>query len=891
MDTLVSAVLLGFLTFGVCSARKVSVSTGPLIRVEGQPVSIRCNVSEYEGPREQDFEWSLKRGGRPSINVISTFDSRYSDASLSARVAAGDLAVARLGDSEVELRIGEARPGDGGFYSCHTPSTDSTIQGTYKADVELIVIPDTLKVAPAPVAPVAPEGGDITLSCTVTRRLLHPTFLSVTWSLRKGSSPAELVLSLGPQGGVTTGPGYAQRYAAGGLRLAPGQDGLFSLVLTKVTAAVDQGAYVCTGRQWTYEDGVARSVVERHGEMGQVTVTPTGQSLNVSASSSSLGPVSLGETLSLLCQVGADNLDLLALGVTWLRDGRHIIAAMERDGVVLPAAVASNGSSGQGAGEVVLEHTGAGQYRLVLRGVANRDAGAYTCRVRAFIEATQGGGASGGGGGGGGRWYQAAEKISAPVTVQVAQIKPSYTLALSAARAPQATAEAMELVCHVTNIAHLPPWGLLAVTWEHTPPPGADLQSAHAIGSLDYHGNLIPGPGYADRLNSGMMSLRRVQPDTFKLHLLKTQEMDMGQYVCSVSAWIQDRQGSAGKLAEYLSTPLKVSWAPKRPSLSVVAKRLREASVGGATFEMSCSVTTKNLVEAGYSVLVQSQESIDSNVRTIMTLSPDNVLQYGGATDPNRRDSLVLIKSGPLEFSFRLAGVQLADRGFYWCDISGWTKQDAGQAWTQATSAESNKVKIDFQENGPSFAIALQADRSSVFPWETAKMECSLSVSGSSPKSDDVAYAVSWFFTRLRGSDAPSLLVAVDRYGVVRKDTRNSSSDVSVERSDSNTYQLRVHGTQDSDSGEYHCSATPWYLSASTGAWTQAQELNSAKVFLTVRFAVWESLKLPLLYGFTASLGVGLFSLALGLLCAHCCCRNTMHTPRSRNKLMDLEMD
>lgn len=40
-----------------------------------------------------------------------------------------------------------------------------------------------------------------------------------------------------------------------------------------------------------------------------------------------------------------------------------------------------------------------------------------------------------------------------------------------------------------------------------------------------------------------------------------------------------------------------------------------------------------------------------------------------------------------------------------------------------------------------------------------------------------------------------------------------------------------------------------------------------------------------------SSPGVGLFSLVLGLVCTHCCCRNTTHTPRSRNKLMDLEMD
>ena len=73
------------------------------------------------------------------------------------------------------------------------------------------------------------------------------------------------------------------------------------------------------------------------------------------------------------------------------------------------------------------------------------------------------------------------------------------------------------------------------------------------------------------------------------------------------------------------------------PTLNVVAKRIREASVGGATFEMGCTVLTENLGEAGYSVLIQSQETLESNVRTIMTLSPDNVLQHGGATDPNRR--------------------------------------------------------------------------------------------------------------------------------------------------------------------------------------------------------------------------------------------------------------
>uniref|UniRef100_A0A3Q1B3J7 Ig-like domain-containing protein n=1 Tax=Amphiprion ocellaris TaxID=80972 RepID=A0A3Q1B3J7_AMPOC len=747
METRLLPLTFALLLLGGCSARVVKVSPGPLIRVEGQPVSIRCDVIEYGGPREQDFEWEMSR--EPSsqkIKIISTFDTSYSHQSVSKRVASGDISVVRLKDNEAELKISEVKALDAGFYWCQTPSTDSVISGNYEAQVQLTVIPNTLKVSPQTPPPNVPEGSDLTLTCNVTRELTHPTYLSVTWLVKKGTTSEE-ILTFGPQGEVVTGAKFARRYADGGIRLVPGKNGVFELVISRVTTS-DEGIYECNGTEWTHENGGKWiKIVESTKEMGTVAVTPTGRSLSVKASSSSSPSssslqLSPGDTMTLLCSVAADNLPSVTPEVTWLADGRELIT-MERSGVV-----ASNGSRRAEASpertEASLERTAAGEYRLVVRGVGGPDGGLYACRVRAFI------GKEGRSSGGGGRWHMVAEKTSSPLTVKVSDIS---------------------------------------------------------------------------------------------------------------------------------------------PSLNVVAKRIREASVGGATFEMSCSVTTENVGEAGYSVLIQSQDSLESNVRTIMTLSPDNVMQHGGATDPNRRDSLVLTKSGPAEFRFRLAGVQLSDRGFYWCDITAWTKQQPGQTWTKATSSESNKVKIDFQENGPSFSIAIQSDASSVYPWETAKMECSLSVSGSSPKTDDLAYEVSWFFTRLRGGQTTTQVAAVDRFGVVRKMLRNSSSDISVERKDTHTYLLNIYGTQDSDSGEYHCIATPWYLSASTGAWTEAGELMSSRVFLTVKFAVWDSLKLPLLYGAAASLGVGLFSLVFGLVCAQCCCRNTTHTPRSRNKLMDLEMD
>ncbi|MEQ2191907.1 hypothetical protein XENOCAPTIV_004214, partial [Xenoophorus captivus] len=138
MDLGFLALAFGLLFIGGCSARVVTVSPGPLIRVEGQPVSIRCDVNDYEGPSEQDFEWEMSRDAKgPKIKMVSTFDSSFSDPSLSKRVASGDISVVRLEDNEAELKIAEVKSQDSGFYLCRTTSTDSDISGNYEAQVQL----------------------------------------------------------------------------------------------------------------------------------------------------------------------------------------------------------------------------------------------------------------------------------------------------------------------------------------------------------------------------------------------------------------------------------------------------------------------------------------------------------------------------------------------------------------------------------------------------------------------------------------------------------------------------------------------------------------------------------------------------------------------------------
>lgn len=121
----------------LCRSRVVKVPASPLVRVEGQSVSIRCDVSEYEGPPEQDFEWSLIPNSETSVSLISTFDQSYTDPSIKDRVRNGDISVKKLADDAVELTIKNVRASDSTTYRCSTPSTDSFVVGNYFADVEL----------------------------------------------------------------------------------------------------------------------------------------------------------------------------------------------------------------------------------------------------------------------------------------------------------------------------------------------------------------------------------------------------------------------------------------------------------------------------------------------------------------------------------------------------------------------------------------------------------------------------------------------------------------------------------------------------------------------------------------------------------------------------------
>lgn len=147
--------------------------------------------------------------------------------------------------------------------------------------LSVAVVPNSLVVVPDAVNRVIPEGGFFRLLCSVSHDFMEGIYVSFTWSVIKGSSVSQDLLTVGPGVGVTVGSGFTQHYADGAMRLELGN--VSHGVVLSGAMPDDQGMYTCTARLWTREQGIWKRIQEKTVEMGDVTVTPAGQSLSNTA--------------------------------------------------------------------------------------------------------------------------------------------------------------------------------------------------------------------------------------------------------------------------------------------------------------------------------------------------------------------------------------------------------------------------------------------------------------------------------------------------------------------------------------------------------------------------------------------------------------------------------
>lgn len=127
-----------------------------MYRTEGSHITIWCNVSGYQGPAEQNFQWSIYLPSAPEreVQIVSTVDSAFPYAIYTQRVRGGKIYVERVQGNSALLHITELQARDAGEYECHTPNTDERYFGSYSAKMNLVgkdVSFHTARVPPAAV--------------------------------------------------------------------------------------------------------------------------------------------------------------------------------------------------------------------------------------------------------------------------------------------------------------------------------------------------------------------------------------------------------------------------------------------------------------------------------------------------------------------------------------------------------------------------------------------------------------------------------------------------------------------------------------------------------------------------------------------------------------------
>lgn len=71
--------LLVLLLLALCHGRVVTVPTGSPVQVVGTELVFPCNVSNYDGPSEQNFDWSFLSLGIHFVELASTWEVGFLD--------------------------------------------------------------------------------------------------------------------------------------------------------------------------------------------------------------------------------------------------------------------------------------------------------------------------------------------------------------------------------------------------------------------------------------------------------------------------------------------------------------------------------------------------------------------------------------------------------------------------------------------------------------------------------------------------------------------------------------------------------------------------------------------------------------------------------------------
>ncbi|NXO33926.1 IGSF2 protein, partial [Locustella ochotensis] len=760
--------------------RVVTVQEGPLYRVRGSHVTLWCKVSGYQGPAEQNFQWSIYLPWAPEreVQIVSTVDPSFPYAIYAQRVRGRGIFVERLQGDAVLLHITELQERDAGQYECHTPNTDQGYLGSYSAKTNLSVIPNTLSASMAPQALTLMEEDVVELTCEVSKSTAQHTHLSVGWYLLQGAAehPAEEILTLSKDFILKPGPSYEQRFLEGDVQLNKVGNTTYKLIIRGVKPS-DQGQLYCEAAEWIEDpDKTWKDISRKQTERTSLAVVSQGRDLSVDIAGAEHRSLSEGDTLQLNCMVGASKSSSRHFQVVWLLDEMEV-ARIDPRGVLT--------WEGEHEERAKLRQLQAFKpsntvYVLTIFEVGLKDKGTYRCSVSEMKAP--------------GDLHSIQTNASSGIQVNVKPMESHMRLSVSTSTPRVTAGDPLVLRCQVQGAT-----GPVSLRWWHLPPQRPGRRAL--VAAMEQDGSLSLGSAYRDGGTRGSLRLEKESAGAFTLVIPSTLgEEDGGQYRCEVTEWFRGRnrtgKGEAAVTVSSMGLGLHATLRSRIPTVSY-----------GQSFELFCQVNANyTLEEVPASVRWLFQPSRPTGpLQELVQVFPSGTVVWGTA-QPHFQRKAQLEKAGT-SFRLHIHSTLPANEGTYQCEVQVWRRKTLplGQP---AASTSSNAVEIKVVLPERKLQVATE-DSSVEIAGGNAAIECRIVFAQNNSQ-----FAVTWYFLPPLADATPLQIVRANYNSILEYGSEFSSpaqkSRFLSQRVSSNVFQLQILSANPGDQGRYYCGVEEW---------------------------------------------------------------------------------
>ncbi|KAM6096890.1 immunoglobulin superfamily member 3 isoform 2-T2 [Chlamydotis macqueenii] len=761
---LASLLLLGM----ALAQRQVAVQEGPLYRTEGSHITLWCK-----------------------------------------RVRSRGIYVERVQGDAVLLHITELQDRDAGEYECHTPNTDERYFGSYSAKMNLVVIPDSLRVTAVPQTLNKVERDSLELKCEVSKSTAQHSHISIAWYRQRGSEMPVEVISLSRDFVLRAGSTYAQRQATGDVRLDKVGETTSKLTIYNLHPS-DQGEFYCEAAEWIQDPDKSWYAMTRKRSQGAiVNVQATDKEFSVRLETEKRTYI-VGEPVEFRCILEAQNIPDRYFSISWAFNS-SLIASLGPNAVpVLNNEFAQR----EALGQLKVAKESDNVFVLKIYRLRLEDSGKYNCRVTEREKTVTG------------DFIDKESKRPKNIPITVLPLKTSISLEIINNASNVLEGESLRFGCNVRS--GFGPQSRLSITWHLVD----KLNRRSEIVRLDREGTLQPGPSYAERSSYGGIQVEQVHPGSFTLEIFNSIKADEGHYECRVAEWTRTLDGEWQMVGErHAGTPVSIT--ALEAGFAVTAISRTPGVTYNESFDLQCIIKPHYPSWVPVSVTWRFQPAGSTEFHDLVTFTRDGGVQWGDRYMGFRTRTAIEKAESSNNVRLSISRASDTEAGKYQCVAELWRK-NYNSSWTRLADRTSNLLEIRVLR--PVTKLQVSKSKRSITLVENRPIPLNCSVK--SQTSPDSHFAVLWYVHKPSDADGKLILKTTHssafEYGTYAEE-EGLRGRLQFERSASGgLFSLTVQRAEVRDSGSYYCHVEEWLLSPNH-AWYKLAEEVSGRTEVTVK--------------------------------------------------------